>query len=301
MEITPRVAGNPAPVFPEDIEQAIILVLLHDVREMCGIVSLVASRFYAWTKPVTFHTIVIRPRKDWAKRISELLLPNASLIRALAIDLPSTRDRLSEEELSHIQRLLDSSGGVRHLAVVWNIWIRFPRECGSLELESLYLIWDGAHPVRLPSLDCLKHPSKLKDLTFYAPPDLHDPTPFCSWGEFFLPETDHCANLAYVAYAADRPVPMVGYLCEKIPGVKGVMFVLVDMPEKYSSAAEENGTVRDDLALCAIFSTAYVRFSGQLVGEWLGKIEGRQSMLDHPPPHAVISPADYEDQLFSTI
>jgi hypothetical protein len=36
------------PTFPEDIERTIIDVLLNDARDMCGTMSLVASRFHAW-------------------------------------------------------------------------------------------------------------------------------------------------------------------------------------------------------------------------------------------------------------
>jgi hypothetical protein len=34
--------------FPEDIERTITGVLLNDARDMCGTMSLVASRFHAW-------------------------------------------------------------------------------------------------------------------------------------------------------------------------------------------------------------------------------------------------------------
>ncbi|KAJ7248084.1 hypothetical protein C8J57DRAFT_1673450 [Mycena rebaudengoi] len=56
-----------------------------------------------------------------------------------ALDLPLTegwrRCALSDAELSH-------------LAVSWNIWATFPRECGALRPECLYLIWDGADHTR---------------------------------------------------------------------------------------------------------------------------------------------------------
>ncbi|KAJ6597031.1 hypothetical protein DFH09DRAFT_109596 [Mycena vulgaris] len=293
MPASSSVAASPKPTFPEDIEQAINDVLLKDARDMCGTMSLVASRFHAWTKPITFRSVVVHRHNNWTTRISDLLLPNASFIRVLAIDLPFTRGQLSDEELSHIRRLLEASGRVRHLAVTWNIWAHFHLECGFLQLESLYLIWDKFHPISPPSLKHLQHPSTLKDLTVYAPPDLHNPTPFRPWGDLFLPETDHCPNLAYVTYAADRtPIPTVGTLCEDLPGLKGAMFVLVDMPEKYMNEEEEDEMVKDDKALYANFSTAYARFSRQLLGEWLAKIEGRRSVLEHPPPHAVEIAAD---------
>ncbi|KAJ7670230.1 hypothetical protein B0H17DRAFT_1086127 [Mycena rosella] len=277
---------GPPPRFPEDIERAINDALLHDARDMCGTMSLVASRFYAWTKPITFRTVVVRRHDDWTKRISNLLLPNAGFIRALAIDLPSPR--LSDDELSHIRQLLEASQRVRHLAVGWNVWARFYPECGSLQLESLYLIWDRAHPASPPSLKHLQHPAELKDLTIYAPPDPRNPTPFRPWGELFLPATAHCPNLAYVTYAADRtPVPTVGSLCEDLSNLQGAMFVLVDIPDKFVNEESEDELLKDDKEAYPNFSTAYLCHSSQVLGEWLAKIEGRPSVLEHPPPHAV--------------
>jgi len=43
---TPEAYQKPA--FPEDIERAINQALLDDARDMCGTMSLVACRFYAW-------------------------------------------------------------------------------------------------------------------------------------------------------------------------------------------------------------------------------------------------------------
>ncbi|KAJ7725224.1 hypothetical protein DFH07DRAFT_783057 [Mycena maculata] len=110
-----------------------------------------------------FHTIIVRQRNNWLQRISQSLLPNASLIRVLVLNLSFTHGRtrihkLSDEESSHIRRL---TGRVRHLAVTWNIWAKFERKCGALQLESLYLIWDRDAPL----LDHLQHPSALKDLS----------------------------------------------------------------------------------------------------------------------------------------
>ncbi|KAJ7477654.1 hypothetical protein FB451DRAFT_1173199 [Mycena latifolia] len=111
------VAATPDAFFPEDIERAINKVLLNDTREMCGTMSLVASRF---------RTCFIR-------------------ILVLDLDLPFTegrgRSHLPEEELLLIRRVLEASGRIRHLAVTWNIWAHLPRECGALWLSGLYLIW----------------------------------------------------------------------------------------------------------------------------------------------------------------
>lgn len=239
------------------------------------------------TKPTTFRTVIVRRNDNWTKRISELLLPNASFIRTLAIDLPLTRGHLSDEELSHLRRLLEASERVTHLAVVWNIWAHFPRECGALKLESLYLIWDRAHQISPPSLKNLQHPAALKQLTVYAPPDLRNATPFRPWGELYLPGTAHCVDLDYVTYAADRtPIPTVGSLCEDAPGIKGAMFVLVDIPEEYVTEDAEDELLKEDREVYPNFSTAYVRFSSQVLGEWLAKIEGRRSVLEHQPPRS---------------
>ncbi|KAF7338743.1 hypothetical protein MSAN_02196700 [Mycena sanguinolenta] len=270
------------PIFPEDIERTIIEVLLADARDMrCTIASL-SSRFYAWTKPIIFRTIVVRRHNDWTKRISDLLLPNAGLIHTLAIDL---KGQLSNDELSHVHALLTAADQIRHLAVGWPIWIQLSRECGALRLESLYLMWDRTHKVPAPSLTHLQHPAALKDLTVYAPPNIQNPTPFRPWGEFYLPDTARCVNLAYVAYAADRtPIPTVGSLCEDIPNLRAAMFVLVDISEQY---AGEDALVTEDKALYPNFSTTYLRFSQQVLGEWLAKVEGRRSVLEYPPPRIV--------------
>ncbi|KAJ6562765.1 hypothetical protein DFH09DRAFT_489463 [Mycena vulgaris] len=285
----------PASTFPEDIERAITDVLLDDARDMRGTMSLVASRFHVWTKPITFRTAVVRQHKDWTKRISDLLLPNASFIRVLAINLPGTGGKLSEEELSHIQRLLEASDGVNHLAVGWYIWAHFRRECGSLQLRSLYLIWDRAYGILPPSLDNLEHPTQLKDLTVYAPHDLKYMALWRSWGELYIPETARCTNLAYVTYAADRPIHTVGSLYQEIPHIQGVMFVLVDIPGEYPNEEEELAITKLDKKMYPNFSTAYLRFSGYLLAEWVAKMEGGPSVLEHPPPRAVVE-SDADDR-----
>ncbi|KAJ7108181.1 hypothetical protein C8R44DRAFT_884944 [Mycena epipterygia] len=249
--------------------------------------SLVASRFHAWTKAIRFHTVVVRRHDnyDLTQRINDLLLPNTHFIRVLALDL---RGPLSDAELSHIRRLLDASKYVKHLAVGWNIWAHFALDCGALYLESIYLMWEGAYDVLPPSLQHLQHPAALRDLTVYAPPDLHNPTPFRAWGFLFLPATTHCANLTCVTYAADRtPIPTVGSLCEDLPGIKGAMFVLVGIPEEYANAEYEDELVKEDKEVYPKFCTAYLRLSGQVLGEWVKKVEGRVSVLEHPLARAL--------------
>ncbi|KAJ7821759.1 hypothetical protein B0H14DRAFT_2830323 [Mycena olivaceomarginata] len=264
------------PAFPEDIERAINQVLLDDAPEMCATMSLVASRFYAWTKPITFRTVIVRRHSDWTKRINDILLPNASFIRCLAIP-----GQLSGAELSHVRQLLDSARQVLHLAVTWSLWAQLPRECGALSLESLYLIWDSESHILFPSLKLLQRPSALRDLTISAPADLHDLTSFRTWGELYLPDTAHCTRLAYVTYAADRYTsPTVGSLCEDIPSLQGAM------------GGEEDEMITDDVAVYSRFSTAYLPRASQVLGEWVAKMEGRPSVLVHPPPHAVESNVD---------
>ncbi|KAJ7477446.1 hypothetical protein FB451DRAFT_1172998 [Mycena latifolia] len=268
------VAATAEAVFPEDIERAINEVLLNDTREMCGTMSLVASRFRTWAKPIAFRTVSVRRHNNWTQRIGDCLLSNASFIRILVLDLdlPFTegrgRGQLPEEELSLIRRLLEASGRVRHLAVTWNIWAHLPRECGALRLSGLYLIWDRGFHIYAhgPSLHNLQYPAALEDLTVYAPADLRNPMPFRTIGRCFLPVTRQCVNLAYVTYAADRmPCPGVEDF-----DLRGAMLVLVGMTEPHEQTATEIKTIRD----------RYPNFSAVLV-EWVAKMEGRESLLDH--------------------
>ncbi|KAJ7436066.1 hypothetical protein B0H11DRAFT_2111725 [Mycena galericulata] len=182
MENTVATSQGQKPAFPEDIERTINQVLLDDARDMCGTMSLVASRFYAWTKPITFRTVVVRRHNDWTKRIDEFLLPNASFIRCLAI--PGS---FSAAELSPVRLLLESARQVVHLAVTWSLWAQLPSECGALGLESLYLIWDGVPPVSFPSLKHLERPTALKDLTIFAPADLRQLSSSRTWGSCTSP------------------------------------------------------------------------------------------------------------------
>ncbi|KAJ7657318.1 kinase-like domain-containing protein [Mycena polygramma] len=182
-----RKAPSPHPTFPEDIERTINEVVLNDTRRMCGTMKLVASRFETWTKPIMFHTAVVRRRDNWMQRVEECLLPNGSLIRILVLDLglrgsegyycqdPLHRKKSSEKELSLLRRLLEACGQVNHLAVTWNVWDQLQGECGALRLKSLYLIWDGTFGNDAPSLDHLQHPADLEDLTLSAWRSTNDP------------------------------------------------------------------------------------------------------------------------------
>jgi hypothetical protein len=133
-------------------------------------------------------------------------------------------------------------------------------------------------------LDNLQHPAELKDLTFYAPPNLTGPIHYRTTGDLYLPPTDHCPNLEYLTYVADRtPLPAVGFFCGD-PRIKGVMFVRTDVdPDK----DYDHKLIADDKQLFANFSTAYLPSSSQGLEEWLAKLEGRRSVFEHPPPRAV--------------
>ncbi|KAJ6564141.1 hypothetical protein B0H19DRAFT_1374632 [Mycena capillaripes] len=201
------------PSLPEDIERAITEVLLHDARDMAGTMSLVASRFNAWTKPLTFHTVTVRRDDNWMQTVSDCVLPNAIFIRILVLDLPFTQDQVqlqsSAEELSIIRRLLEACGRVSHLAVTWNIWAHLERECGVLELKSLCLVWDGEFSRRIdaPSFLYIRHPAALQDLTVSAPANLENPTPLRSRGQLDLPVWTQAwknfLSLSYVTYASN--------------------------------------------------------------------------------------------------
>ncbi|KAJ7713853.1 hypothetical protein DFH07DRAFT_1016892 [Mycena maculata] len=280
------VADTSGPAFPEDVERAINEVLLNDTREMCSTMSLVASRFQAWTKPIMFHAVIVRPRRNWLQRISQSLLPNADLIHILVLDLPFTErgsryPRLSDKESSHIRRLLQASQRVRRLAVTWNIWAEFERECGALQLESLYLIWDRIDGSDRPSLNHLQHPSALQDLTVYAPYRLRSPQDHWRPGVLCLPQMTHCVNIAYVTYATDlwsEALRTVGELY-----LKRTIFILVDM-YKDIYAPPYDGLIARLRERNPNFSTAYLRFYSQVLLEWVAKMEGLPSILRRPPP-----------------
>ncbi|KAJ7076989.1 hypothetical protein B0H15DRAFT_805368 [Mycena belliarum] len=276
------------PNLPEDIEREVTEVLLNEATDMCGAMSLVAPRFNTWTKPVKFGTIVVREHNDWKTRLSEVLLPNARFIQRLAVMVECNRpdgSHLPDADLAQIKRLLEASIQVKHLAVVWSIWARLPRECGKMHLESLYLEWDEDYCISPPTLRHLQYPDELKDITVYAPLDLDNPPPhWRAWGEFYLPDTTHCTNLAYVTYAAlATPGYSLGALSAK-PNMKGVMFVLVDIPEDCLTG--DNRWKREE-KLWPAFSGVYLRYPHQILGEWLARMEGMPSTLDHPPPHYV--------------
>ncbi|KAJ7101491.1 hypothetical protein B0H15DRAFT_796273 [Mycena belliarum] len=272
----------PQPAFPEDIERTINEVLLRDTRAMCGTMSLVASRFNIWTKPIAFHTVMVHRRNNWMERIIDWLLPNAAFVRILVLDMPSSqadeRIPLPAEELSLIRRLLQASEHVAHLAVTWNIWSDLQNECCTLRIEGLYLIWDDAYWVPSPSLAHLKYPTVLYDLTISAPADLDNPTPYRSWGMDYVPNTNECFNLAYVTYASTRhsdPI-LAGH-------IKRYKLILV------GSA----GLYRDDVRAFRSFnqrrrkrdpefSVQIIQHWHQVLGEWVARMEGRESLLIHP-------------------
>ncbi|KAJ7459353.1 hypothetical protein FB451DRAFT_1563719 [Mycena latifolia] len=278
-----------APGSIEDIERTITEEVLDDSRYARHDVprGFTISCVSGW-QDETEHILVHR-RNDWVKRISDIFLPNAAFIRVLVLHLHLIRGPLSEEELPYVRRLLEASDHVGHLAVVWSI-SRLHRECGALQLESLYLIWDREHEMQPPSLTNLQHPGTLKDLTMNAPADLQNLISWRSSGELYVPDTTHCVNLTYVTYAADTPpTSSLGYLCEDIPNIKGVMFVRVDIPEKFMNEAEDSEfeLMKHEESCYPNFSTAYLPHSWQLLNEWLAKTKGRPSVLQHPPPHEV--------------
>ncbi|KAJ7429802.1 hypothetical protein B0H11DRAFT_2400680 [Mycena galericulata] len=258
--------------------------------------SLVASRFHTWwvsltacrrsqyntvcnrTKPVMFHTAIVRRHNNWMRRISDCLLTNASFIHVLVLDLPLTqggvRGQLAEEELSSIRQLLKATGRVRHLAVTWNVWAYLQRECGALRLESIYLIWDRACNVLEPSLHHLQHPAVLKDLAIYAPCSL----PYPDWwrrAQLFLPATTQCVNLAYVTYATDS-IPWPGVQDSKL---KWAMLVLLGRTEPHEDQAQSIKTIREKYPN---FSAVCMQYFRQVLEEWVAKMEGRESLLYHP-------------------
>ncbi|KAJ7221110.1 hypothetical protein C8J57DRAFT_1254119 [Mycena rebaudengoi] len=118
MEASPAAAVHPA--FPEDLERVITEVLLNDTRDMCGTMSLVASRFHSWTTPFRFHTVAVRVRKICMRRLRHWVLPNAQFTQILVLDLPfkegPRRGQWPDKMLACSRRLLVASGSVRHLA-----------------------------------------------------------------------------------------------------------------------------------------------------------------------------------------
>ncbi|KAJ7174524.1 hypothetical protein C8R46DRAFT_1214724 [Mycena filopes] len=275
------------PVFPEDIERTVNEVLLKETRGMCGAMSLVAFRFYTWTQPIAFHTVVIRPRKNWVQRVNDWLLPNAHLIQVLVVALPNivgagAQGRCSGEEVAAIGRLLHAAKRVKHLAVTWSIWAHLGHECGAIPVESLYLMWDGAIYDRVspPHLDHLQHPFALKDLTVHAPRDLRG----FSWfhevpiAENYFPQTTHCPNLTSVAYAAQHLPGMVNVGRDH---TQGSMFIYVPAP-RVLTTEEEDKRIKQEKERYPNFSTAYVGSLEELLEGWVAKVEGRPSILAHP-------------------
>ncbi|KAJ7663326.1 hypothetical protein DFH06DRAFT_1128651 [Mycena polygramma] len=259
------------PRLPQDIERVITEVLVNDHLDMAGTMSLVAARFRTWhsaarAKSETLRTVVIRHREHWTQRISDLFLPNAHLIQILVIDLPST---LSEEELLHIQRLLQGAEKVKHLAVGWHIWEHFV-ECGFLQLESLCLIWDEARQMDSPHLGHLQHPSLLRNVTIYAPPrPISVDARNSAWAQFNLPATilDDFPNLASLTYAARNEVPD-SWGCEWDTEGKTVVHTWTMGVRTASKGFKLAGE--------AEFSTVYFDCSNEVLRDWLRRREGRR-------------------------
>ncbi|KAJ6471626.1 hypothetical protein C8R47DRAFT_1200151 [Mycena vitilis] len=272
------------PSLPKDLERALTEVVLSECREMCGTMSLVAYRFYAWTQAFKFGVVVVRPHDDWMQRVRDCFLPNANFIRTLVLDLPRTNDtdrcRLSDQESSLLQKLLSACGRLRHLAVTWNIWAELQHECCALQLQSLYLIWDSASNVDAPSLDALQYPAALKDLTFSAPGELRDP-PIRGFANCIFrlqstasrPVTDrldsslHCVNLAYTTYASDR-MP-----CPNIRNVNREHTILLLI-----GADDEDMWINSDKRRYPNHSTGFLQSWERVLVEWVAKMEGRESL-----------------------
>ncbi|KAJ7792895.1 hypothetical protein B0H13DRAFT_2393853 [Mycena leptocephala] len=247
--------------------------------------SLVASRFHAWTKPKRFYTVIVRRHDDWMQRISDCLLPNACFVRILALDLAFTQDwcrgQLSSEELTLIQQFLESARQVKHLAVTWNIWAQLQHECGALQLESLYLIWDGAFnifpagKIRPPVLDHLQYPAVLEHLTVSAPTALDNPTPWAPLGgRLYLPATMQCVKLTSVTYATAR-LPGGGLGLD----VKYTMLVLLERTEPEEWEQED---IQKDKENNPNYSVVCMPDWDQVLVAWVAKTEGRESILNHP-------------------
>ncbi|KAJ7100966.1 hypothetical protein B0H15DRAFT_927522 [Mycena belliarum] len=275
-----QLAPASEPVFPADIERFINEILVDGWPEMCGTMSLVAARFQSWTKPFRFRTVIVRRSNNWTQRINSWLLPNADFIRTLVLDLPlkqaGYRSEVPAAELAILRALLEAAGGVRHLAVTWSIWDHLQLECGALQLRSLYLVWDEVYNISAPSLECLQHPDALVDLTFYAPEGLRFPDPWRGESLYRLPATSLFDSLDYVTYAADS-IPNPGI---RLLRLKGAMLVLTgrdwgDLDEY------ETKYIEDDRARYPHFSAVCVQHRNQILDEWVARMQGRESRLDH--------------------
>ncbi|KAJ7178283.1 hypothetical protein C8R46DRAFT_1188296 [Mycena filopes] len=265
------------PIFPDDIERAINQDVLDGNPDMWATMSAVASRFHTWTKPTTFSTVIISKRSDLTERIESYLLPNARFIRVLVIDTffadfgeLEARTQVLPAELKSMSDLLDASIRVRHLCVTWNIWTELRPKFGALRLESLYLRWDGAlgREIDVPSLGDLQYPDMLKDLTVLAPVDLENPMPFRPWGQLLLPtRSQEGISLDYVTFASVRePRPGVENL-----GRKGSTLVLIRKTESSKKIFEYEVGKK--------FSIVYLRSAGELLKQWVERMEGRRTVL----------------------
>jgi hypothetical protein len=88
--------ADPKPAFPEDIERAINDALLNDARDMCGTMSLVASRFYAWCVTKAFSSDT---SNDPGKQDETLHFPNCHRPQAQELDEANQRSFAPERQL----------------------------------------------------------------------------------------------------------------------------------------------------------------------------------------------------------
>jgi hypothetical protein len=58
---------------------------------------------------------------------------------------------------------------------------------------------------------------------------------------------------------------------------------LVDIPEKYVNEEAKGVVMKEDKEVHPNFSTSYLRFPSQVLGQWQWKIERRGSVFEHPP------------------
>ncbi|KAJ7806904.1 hypothetical protein B0H13DRAFT_1929365 [Mycena leptocephala] len=212
------------------------------------------------TNPIAFHTVVLRQHNDWMRRIRDSLLLSASFIRVLAIDLPFTCDDLSDEELSLIGQLLEISQGIRHFAVV--------RHIRTLQLESLYLMWDGFFGIPEPP---------------WENQGLYDARAIKSSQPMF--------SVVVFPVNLDRRLSQPLLLHLRIlarPNPRRVMFVIVGPAEKSLDDSDEDSKQMiwaEDQTNANVY-TLYLE-STELLVEWVAKGEGRRSALEHPPPRTL--------------
>ncbi|KAJ7914706.1 hypothetical protein B0H13DRAFT_1872705 [Mycena leptocephala] len=80
-------------------------------------------------------------------------------------------------------------------------------------------------------------------------------------GEILLPSTADCVNLTSVTYAPDRTSTVTA-------GSLHIKTALSDIPEKYRNEKAKGGLMKEDKEVHPNFSTSYLRFSSQILGQW---------------------------------